>query len=127
MYCPTCGSSNDEGASFCTSCGASLVPVEAGDAPQDVPSRLVWALLVTIFCFLPPLGIVSIIYAVKVKKKLADGDETGASDASQKAKMWAWISFGVGILPSFIFWAIMLVAVGALVAVQLSEWAGPVY
>ncbi len=126
-YCPTCGGTNDESASFCEACGRSLKSVQAGGPPPEVPSRLVWAILVTLFCFFPPLGIVSIIYAVQVKRKLADGDETGAKGASEKAKMWAWISFGVGILPSFIFWALLLVAVGALIAVQLSEWAGPVY
>lgn len=103
------------------------MPEPAGGPPPHVPSRLVWAILVTIFCFFPPLGIVSIIYAAKVKRKLARGDEAGARDASEKAKTWAWISFGAGILPSLFFWVILLVAVGALVAVQLSEWAGPVY
>ena len=30
MFCPKCGSANDDGASFCAKCGATLAPAAAG-------------------------------------------------------------------------------------------------
>lgn len=56
-----------------------------------VPNYLVWAILVTLFCFLPT-GIVAIVYASQVSNKLALGDMAGAMDSSKKAKMWTIIS-----------------------------------
>jgi heme/copper-type cytochrome/quinol oxidase subunit 2 len=41
---------------------------------------------------------VSIIFAAQVNTKLAQGDITGAQDASQKAKMFALIGFIGGIV-----------------------------
>ncbi len=97
MYCPTCGASNDDESGFCPSCGGSLTSAPVEGVPPHVPNHLVWAILVTIFCCLP-FGIVSIVYAAQVNGKLAVGDVDGARIASQNAKMWAWISFGVGIV-----------------------------
>ncbi len=103
MYCPTCGGANDESASFCKACGGSL----ASDAPQDpppyVPNHLVWAILVTIFCCLP-FGIVSIVYSAQVNGFVASGNIDAARQASENAKMWAWISFGVGIVLGLPVW-----------------------
>lgn len=99
MYCPTCGGSNDDNASFCRACGGSLTPEPAGGQLPHVPNHLVWAILVTIFCCLP-FGIVSIVYAAQVNTKLSAGDVDGARLASQNAKTWAWVAFGVGIASS---------------------------
>ena len=71
-----------------------------GMVQPHVPNYLVQAILVTIFCCLPA-GIVSIVYAAQVNSKLAAGDMNGALESSRSAKMWAWISFGLGA-----FWAI---------------------
>ena len=137
MYCPNCGAENSEDATYCANCGAELskiqtpgidVPpppqpppqpgVQASYAPQssqsDVPNYLVQAILTTIFCCLP-LGIVSIVYAAQVNGKLLAGDHAGALQSSRSARMWAWISFGVGlasIVPSIVFYLILIV-VGA--------------
>jgi len=67
------------------------------NAPRNVPNYLVQAILVTLFCCLP-LGIVAIVFAAQVNGKLAVGDFTGAMQTSDKAKMWCWISFGIGLL-----------------------------
>ncbi len=64
-------------------------------APQ-IPNYLVQAILCTLFCCLPA-GIVSIVFAAQVNSKLTAGDYAGARDASNKAKTWAWVSFGVGL------------------------------
>ena len=62
-----------------------------------VPNYLVPAILTTLFCCLP-FGIVSIVYAAQVNDKLAAGNRAGALESSRKAKMWAWISFGTGLV-----------------------------
>ena len=120
MYCPNCGTESDERAKFCRNCGKALpstgeqvapsnvdtfdtarggvgdVPAGSYGAVPHIPNYLVQAILVTVLCCLPA-GIVSIVYAAQVNGKVAAGDIAGAREASQKAKLWAWISFGVGL------------------------------
>ena len=97
MFCTKCGAENPDGTANCAQCGQVLnQDVAAPAAPQQsVPNYLVWAILSTLFCCLP-FGIVSIVYAAQVNDKLTAGDTLGAIEASNKAKMWAWVSFGVG-------------------------------
>lgn len=124
MYCPTCGGTNDDGAKFCRACGGSLTLETPEAPPPHVPNHLVWAILVTIFCCLP-FGIVSIVYAAQVDGKLARGDVEGTRQASQNAKTWAWVAFGVGIIP--VLASLVIFVLMPIIAVLLSEWAGPVY
>lgn len=63
----------------------------------NVPNYLVQSILVTVFCS-SILGIVSIVFAAQVNGKLSQGDIAGAQDMSNKAKMFCWIAFGVGLL-----------------------------
>lgn len=110
MYCPNCGAQNEEGATFCANCGNSLQPVRTPNVdvpppPQyqgqvPVPNYLAPAILTTIFCCLP-FGIVSIVYAAQVNGQVAAGDHAGALESSRKAKMWAWIAFGTGLVLIF--------------------------
>jgi hypothetical protein len=80
-----------------------LQNIQQANAPAGiVPNYLVYSILVTIFCCVP-FGIVSIVYAAQVNGKLAAGDYAGAVDASNKAKTWCWVAFGVGIVAG-IFW-----------------------
>ncbi len=83
------------------------------DPPPHVPNHLVWAILVTIFCCLP-FGIVSIVYAAQVNGKLLAGDVAAARDSSEKAKTWAWVSFGVGIVLSVPGWIGLYAVLGFL-------------
>ncbi|MBN1985038.1 MAG: CD225/dispanin family protein [Prolixibacteraceae bacterium] len=76
------------------------------------PNYLVWSILTTILCCLP-FGIISIIYAAQVNSKWVAGDFAGAQNSSRNAKIWAWVSFGVGIA-GIITW-IILAAVGVAV------------
>ena len=59
-----------------------------------VPNYLVFAILATVFCCLPA-GIPGIIYAAQVNTKLQAGDYAGAVIASNNAKTWCWVSFGI--------------------------------
>ena len=97
MHCTSCGASIGGTNRFCSNCGAST----SGDQ-NNVPNYLVPAILTTIFCCVP-LGIVSIVYAAKVNGQIAQGDVEGAKRSSEQAKLWAWISFGVGIAVYSIF------------------------
>ena len=122
MYCPNCGEENVDEAKFCKGCGKPMhgtPPTEVEPEPErygtseslgplpEMPNHLVWAILVTIFCCLP-FGIVSIVYAAQVNGKVAAGNIDAARLASDNAKMWAWISFGVGLVTfgGFGFWTI---------------------
>ena len=109
VSCPTCGLLNLASANYCSGCGGVLSQ-GAGEfagagarLPTQVPNYLVQAILVTIFCCLP-FGIVSIVFAAQVNKKLAAGDFAGAIATSNKAKTWAWVSFGVGLA-----WVLILI------------------
>ena len=111
-FCSGCGHALGANVRFCPQCGASAqatvtppVVTPGSGAPFNtepgvrhyahVPNYLIQAILVTIFCCLP-FGIVAIVYAAQVNGKLASGDYDGARTASQAAKKWAWISFGIG-------------------------------
>ena len=112
MYCTNCGEENVDDARFCKGCGKPMqgspphdeeygresydIPDSLGP-PPEIPNHLVWAILVTIFCCLP-FGIVSIVYAAQVNGFVAEGKFDSARQASENAKMWAWISFAVGLV-----------------------------
>lgn len=99
MYCQNCGQSNPAEAVQCSACGVTLaVATPPPPAPRPhVPNYLVWAILATLFCCLPG-GIVAIVFAARVDGKVAAGDIQGAISDSNNAKLWSWISFGVGIV-----------------------------
>ena len=120
MFCTQCGANNADNAIVCTQCGSSLqaatpsTPVQRvamAQAPVDVPNYLVFAILTTVLCCLPA-GIPAIVYAAQVNGKLQAGDIAGAQLASKNAKMWCFISAGVGLAVGLL-WGI-LVAIGAL-------------
>lgn len=76
-------------------------------APDPGPSRakpdnyLVQSILCLIFCCWP-MAIPAIINASRVNSRWAEGDYEGAEEASEKAKQFCWISFGVGIVVGII-------------------------
>ena len=106
MFCSKCGMENDDNAFKCVGCGNILQRIQevTPGTPEgrQVPNYLVQAILVTIFCCLP-FGIPAIVFAAQVNGKLAAGDYTGAEEMSRIAKLWCWISFGVG-LGIFVVW-----------------------
>jgi len=105
MYCTKCGSPNPDGAMICVSCGtalgnpyqSSLAGAGSPGSVGQIPNYLVQAILTTVCCCLP-FGIVAIVYAAQVNGKLMAGDYAGAKSASDSAKMWCWIAFGVGLV-----------------------------
>ena len=116
IVCPVCGLPNRQDSKFCGNCGRELEwdaygqqggperrssSYEAGGAAPVVSNHLGKAILATLFCFWPT-GIVSIVFAARVNGKLKKGDLQGAIECSRKAKIWACVSFVLGI-PFFSF------------------------
>lgn len=58
---------------------------------EYVPTQIGWAIMATLFCFLPT-GIVSIVHALKVDRLQMAGNLEGARESSRKARQWAFIS-----------------------------------
>ena len=77
----------------------------ASQLPPKPDNCLVWAILSTLCCCLP-FGIVAIVYAAQVDGKYAAGDYQGAVDSASKAKTWCWVSFGIGILVTVLWFFI---------------------
>ena len=125
MFCRACGTENMDGSQTCISCGERLTnpfqasaqmqtgnPQAAGPKPENY---LVQSILATLCCCLP-LGIVAIVYSSQVDSKYNLGDYSGAVIASNNAKKWGWISFGLGLginILAFIVQIATMAAVGA--------------
>jgi len=117
MFCPQCGASNADNAVVCVQCGRQLqavVPAAGMQTPGVIlppgavtQNYLVFAILATVLCCLPA-GIPAIVYAAQVNGKLQAGDLAGARAASDNAKMWCWISFGLG-LGAVVLWGLFAV------------------
>ena len=85
-------------------------PPAAGGGTGTVPNYMVPA-IISIFCCWP-LAIPAIIFATQGNSKLAAGDTAGAEDASKKAKMFAFIAIGLGVLGILIYVIMLVLGVG---------------
>lgn len=85
-------------------------PPPPGAAPATVPNYLIPAILSLFCCW--PLAIVAIIFAAQVNGKVAAGDIEGAMDASKKAKLFSFISIGLGGAVILIYIVLTIVGVG---------------
>lgn len=84
-------------------------PPPAGGS-ASVPNYLIPAILSLFCCW--PLAIVAIIFAAQVNGKVAAGDMAGAVDASKKAKLFSFISIGIGLVVGLIYLVLTLLGVG---------------
>jgi hypothetical protein len=119
MFCAQCGANNADNAIVCVQCGRNLqsaaVPLQATGVVMPppgttVPNYLIFAILATVLCCLPT-GIAAIVYAAQVNGKLQAGDYAGAQTASNNAKMWCWISLGLGLAVMLISTLMMMAGV----------------
>lgn len=85
-------------------------PPPPGTTPATVPNYLIPAILSLFCCW--PLAIVAIIFAAQVNGKVASGDIQGAMDASKKAKLFSFISIGLGGAVILIYIVLTVIGVG---------------
>ena len=72
----------------------------------------VLSIIFTLLCCLPA-GVVGIVYASNAKSKLQIGDVDAASAALNNAKIWTWVSFGLGLVVNVIvFFATLMGSAG---------------
>jgi hypothetical protein len=120
MFCPQCGAGNADNSAVCVQCGRNLqavVPPASIQTPgvvlppgATIQNYLVFAILSTVLCC-PATGIPAIIYAAQVNGKLQAGDLAGAKTASNNAKMWCWISFGIGLAGTVLWFLLMMLGI----------------
>lgn len=89
-------------------------PPPASGTTTTVPNYLVLA-IISLFCCLP-LGVVAIIFAAQVNGKVAAGDTAGALEASRKAKMFSYISIGLGLAGILCYVLLLILGIGMGVA-----------
>lgn len=87
------------------------VPPSAAAGPKPT-NYLVPAILVTLFCCLP-FGIASIVFASQVDSKYNAGDYAGAKQASDRAKLWMWLSLAFGLVFVLAYIGLMVAGVAA--------------
>ena len=120
VFCTKCGLQNEDTSQTCVKCGtslqsvskasASLGSVSANTGASAIPNYLVQAILCTVCCCIP-LGIPAIVYSSQVNAKAAAGDIDGARVASNNAKKWCWIAFGVGLVVQGIILALNIATI----------------
>ena len=80
-----------------------------GGSPPD--NKLVWSILVTLFCCLP-FGIVAIIKSAEVNSKWSAGDVAGANQSAADAGKWIkWsvIAWAISAVIGVVFWILIVV------------------
>lgn len=65
--------------------------------PKPPQNYLALSIISTLFCC-QIFGIIAIIYAAQVNSKYIAGDYFGAQSASNNAKIWSFLSIGIGLL-----------------------------
>ena len=76
--------------------GMPVWPGTTSTQVASVPAR--WPLAITSLFFFLPLGIAACVYAAKVVPALQVGDVTTALNASNRVKVFFWISLAVLVL-----------------------------
>jgi len=76
--------------------GMPVWPGTTSTQVASVPPR--WPLAITSLFFCWPLGIAACVYAAKVNPALQVGDVTTALNASNRVKLFFWISLAILVL-----------------------------
>ena len=93
--------------------GYAAPPPIGGPAAGGPPdNKLVWSILVTLFCCLP-FGIVAIIKSAEVNSKWSAGDVAGANQSAADAGKWIKWSVIAGVLVAVIY-LVFVVLLGSL-------------
>ena len=93
--------------------GYAAPPPIGGPAAGGPPdNKLVWSILVTLFCCLP-FGIVAIIKSAEVNSKWNAGDVAGAQQSAADAGKWIKWSVIAGVVVAVIY-LVFIVLLGSL-------------
>ena len=87
-----------------------LPPSPAPIQRSKVDNNLAIAIFSTLCCCVP-FGIASIVYAAQVDGKASSGDYIGAQEAADKAKMWAYLAIGFGLVTGLAYAGLMFAGV----------------
>ncbi|HWO52758.1 MAG TPA: CD225/dispanin family protein [Ornithinibacter sp.] len=87
-------------------------PLGGGAAAGPPDNKLVWSILVTLFCCLP-FGIVAIIKSAEVNSKWNAGDVAGAQQSAADAGKWIKWSVIAGVLLAVLY-IVFVVLLGSL-------------
>ncbi len=87
-------------------------PIGGGAAGGPPDNKLVWSILVTLFCCLP-LGIVAIIKSAEVNSKWTAGDVAGAQQSAADAGKWIKWSVIAGVVGALLY-LVFFVFIGVL-------------
>lgn len=90
-------------------------------SPPD--NKLVWSILVTLFCCLP-FGVVAIIKSAEVNSKWNAGDAAGAQQAADEAGKWIKWSVVVGVISIILAVIAWFLFVAALFAASDTSTSG---
>jgi hypothetical protein len=87
-------------------------PSERPAYPDEFPTHLVPAILVTIFCC-QPFGVVALVFAAMASSYLASGNRAAAIRASDTARTWCWVAFWCGLVTTILYVLFFMVTLGA--------------
>jgi hypothetical protein len=91
-------------------------PYQSPNAPvaplvEKPNNNLILAIFATLCCCVPS-GIAAIVYAAQVDSKWSSGDYAGAQHSADESKKWSYISIGLGLVFSVIYFAMGLSGAG---------------
>lgn len=115
---PSAGVAQGEGPA--PAAAGSVVAASAGTVSalppaggENIPTYLWQSIVCMVLCCLPftlPFSIPALVFATKVGPAIALGQLDEAREASRKAKMWCWITFGVGLVGWILYIGIFVFA-----------------
>lgn len=94
-------------ASTLTPVVSAGVAASSGTTPpgQPIPTYLWQSIVCLVLCCLPA-AIPAIVYSTKVDPAVARGDFAAAKQASDNARLWCWISLGVGLVANILIFGL---------------------
>jgi serine/threonine protein kinase len=76
---------------------------------QPVPSHLLRSILLSVFLFLPT-GIVALVHSLRARSRMKRNDSKGAAASARHARVWGWITVGIGSVSWSVLFAAVIVA-----------------
>ncbi|MFH1074518.1 MAG: CD225/dispanin family protein [Candidatus Firestonebacteria bacterium] len=102
IKCKSCGKENDDNLWKCEACNFSLQDEPGPQVAKLKPKNYtVISILLILFCV--PTAVVSFIYGMKVNSSFLSGKYEEAETYAKKAKLWVWLSVGIGVILMIIF------------------------